>query len=60
MTTLHLTEARRWITGSFWNDQLDWHPEDLTDEDLVHGVERYYFGGWEQFRQDIETSFVAD
>jgi hypothetical protein len=60
MTNLHLTEARRWIAGYFWNNRLDWHPEDLTEDDLVLGVEQHYFGGWQQFRQDIESSFVAD
>lgn len=60
MTTIYLAEAKRWIADCFWNDHLDWHLEELTEDDLIQGVERHYFGGWEQFRQDIESGFVAD
>jgi hypothetical protein len=51
-----MLEARWWITDCSIRDK----PGELTEEEVIEVVDLHYFGGWEQFGRDIESSFIAD
>jgi hypothetical protein len=51
-----MLEARWWIADCSPRAK----PEELTEEEVIQVVDRHYYGGWEQFGQDIESSFIAD
>lgn len=52
-----LDEARQWIADVFEADEVDsW---DLTDQEVIDGLNRQYDGGWGQFIKDNAT-LVAD
>jgi hypothetical protein len=51
-----MLEARWWIADCSIRDK----PGKLTEEEVIEVVDRHYFGGWEQFGRDIESSFIAD
>jgi hypothetical protein len=55
-----LIEARRWIATCRWRDDLKFCLEDLTDDEVIKGIDRHYCGGWKQFGRDVEGGFVAD
>jgi hypothetical protein len=52
-----LLEARWWIADCLWraDDLLE-----LSDEEVIKKVDRYYDGGWKQFCRDIDNDFTAD
>lgn len=41
-------EARSWAENCRWIED----PEGMSDYLIVRGVNRHYFGGWEQFKKD--------
>jgi hypothetical protein len=51
-----MLEARGWIADC--SSKIE--RKELTDEEVIQVVDRHYFGGWQQFGQDIESSFIAD
>jgi hypothetical protein len=51
-----ILEARWWISDYSCRDE----PEELSEEEVIEVVDLHYFGGWEQFGRDIESSFIAD
>jgi hypothetical protein len=51
-----ILEARWWISDYSLKDK----PGGLTEEEVIEVVDLHYFGGWEQFGRDIESSFIAD
>lgn len=54
--TQQMLEARWWIADCSSRIEL----KELTDEEVIQVVNLHYFGGWEQFGQDIESGFIAD
>jgi hypothetical protein len=43
--------AREWVEECSWKED----PEDIaemTDDEIVRGVDKHYEGGWRQFRED--------
>lgn len=51
-----MLEARWWIADCSPKIELN----ELTDKEVIQVVNQHYFGGWEQFGRDIESSFIAD
>jgi hypothetical protein len=51
-----MLEARWWIADCSPKNER----KELTDEEVIQVVNQHYFGGWQQFGQDIESSFIAD
>jgi hypothetical protein len=51
---IFLTEARNWIQDVF-NDA----PTDITDQEVIDGINRHYAGGWNQFWRD-NANLVED
>jgi hypothetical protein len=50
-----LTAARGWIADCAWGDLSETDDvADLTDLQVVAGIEQHYDGGWAQFRRDGE------
>jgi hypothetical protein len=43
-----IIEARSWIRDCSWRDRLE-ELENLTDEEVIRGINRHYDGGWIQF-----------
>jgi hypothetical protein len=50
ITTEQITEARAWIADCYWSDLDD--ASELSDAEVVQGVENHYEGGWTQFLAD--------
>jgi hypothetical protein len=46
-----IIEARMWISDCSWCDELE-DLENLTDDEVMRGIERHYDGGWIQFLED--------
>lgn len=44
-----LTEARSWIADCVWGDMEPDDIAELTDDEIIRGVARHYYGGWEAF-----------
>jgi hypothetical protein len=52
-TQTFLHEARNWIAEVFEVEEVDsWQ---LTDQEVIDGINRHYSGGWGQFRTDNAT-----
>lgn len=52
-----LTEARNWIADCFEVEEIgQW---ELSDQEVIDGVNRHYSGGWNQFVKD-NAELVAD
>lgn len=51
ITSEQLSAARNWIADCEWkdNDTLD----DLTNHEIVRGINRHYVGGWKAFTSHI-------
>jgi hypothetical protein len=47
-----LSEARGWIADCWAADEVD--PQELTDTQVIAGVNRHYAGGWAGFLADGE------
>lgn len=45
-----IREARGWIADCTWAEELD--VEELTDLEVIKGVDKHYDGGWEAFLRD--------
>jgi hypothetical protein len=43
-----INEAQAWIRDCNWLDEAE-DLEDLTDEEVMQGIDRHYEGGWIQF-----------
>lgn len=48
ITPEHIKNMREWVEDCQWADSI----EDLTDTEIVNGVERHYCGGVSQFIED--------
>jgi hypothetical protein len=48
-----LSEARRWIADCAWADLGPDAIDEITDAEVLAGVERHYDGGWSAFLADI-------
>jgi hypothetical protein len=48
-----IIEARSWISDCIWRDQLE-ELENLTDDEVIRGINRHYDGGWIQFVEDCQ------
>ena len=49
-TPAQLTEARGWISDCQWADIAD--DSEVSDRQVVRGVQRHYAGGWIGFLAD--------
>lgn len=58
MTPFHATRAeikaaREWVGECMWADiNTDEDIDEMTDDEIVAGVDQHYDGGWRQFRSD--------
>jgi hypothetical protein len=52
-TKHQIVEARLWISDCTWRDELE-DLENLTDDEVILGIDRHYEGGWIQFVQTID------
>jgi len=48
-----IREARGWIADCQWADIGPDDVADLTDEQVIAGISRYYDGGWAAFRSTV-------
>jgi hypothetical protein len=48
VTKAQIIEAQAWIRDCSWRDEAE-DLEDLTDEEVMQGIDRHYEGGWTQF-----------
>lgn len=48
ITQAQMHDARGWIADCTWADDVT----DLTDDEVLAGIERHYVGGWHQFVLD--------
>jgi hypothetical protein len=46
-----IIEGRIWIGDCSWRDEPE-YLEDLTDDEVIRGINRHYNGGWIQFVED--------
>jgi hypothetical protein len=45
--------AREWVKDCAWADvEEDEDVDDMSNEEIVDGIERHYDGGWDQFVAD--------
>jgi hypothetical protein len=49
-----VAEARLWIGECRWQDEPETLVE-LTDAEVMSGIDRYYQGGWNEFCRDFVT-----
>lgn len=49
-----IAAAREWIAQCVWADLDPDEVDDLTDRDVIVGIERHYEGGWPAF---LEAEF---
>jgi hypothetical protein len=54
-----VAEARLWIGECRWQDELEALAE-LTDAEVICGIDRHYRGGWSGFCQDIEGYYFME
>ena len=54
MTAEQLQDARNWVAECVWGDLEDGDISQLTDAQVVAGIQRHYSGGVEQFVADGE------
>jgi hypothetical protein len=52
LTNEELHYARTWVAECDWADLDDEDVAELTDEEIVDGIEAHYEGGVEQFKKD--------
>ena len=48
ITHKDIDKAIKWITNCDWSDDTS----ELTDLEIVRGIEKHYTGGWKQFLID--------
>lgn len=46
-----IIEARMWINDCHWCDEPG-DLENLTEDELIRGIDRHYDGGWIQFTKN--------
>lgn len=49
-----ISAAREWVSECTWADLEPEDVDDLTDDEIKRGVERYYDGGWQGFVRDCQ------
>lgn len=49
----HLREMRGWVNDCVWADMLPEDIEDVTDEEILKGIDKHYVGGLVGFIIDI-------
>jgi hypothetical protein len=54
-----VAEARLWIGECRWQDEPEALAE-LTDAEVIRGIDRHYQGGWSRFCRDIESYYVTE
>jgi hypothetical protein len=48
-----IDEAREWVKDCSWADiEEEEDVDDMSDDEIRAGVNRYYAGGWDQFVAD--------
>lgn len=48
-----ISEARDWLLDCFSDEYDQELITDLTPDDVIAAVERYYEGGWSEFRSSL-------
>lgn len=56
MTPNVIAEMRDWLSDCQWADMSPEDFDDLTDDELRRGVERFYDGGMARFLTDFHGS----
>ena len=56
--TAVLSEARDWIADCAWQDDADALAA-LTDQQVIHGINRHYAGGWDAFVINAKPIWTA-
>jgi hypothetical protein len=54
-----VAEARLWIGECRWQDEPEALAE-LTDTEVIRGIDRHYQGGWSGFCRDIEGYYITE
>ena len=49
LTPQNIADAREWISDCEWGNLEPDDIAELSDIDIVRGVDRHYSGGWEEF-----------
>lgn len=44
-----LEQARAWIADCTWAEGPDFDVSELTDLEVIKGIDAHYIGGWEAF-----------
>jgi hypothetical protein len=54
-----VAEARLWIGECRWQGEPEALAE-LTDTEVIRGIDRHYQGGWSRFCRDIEGYYITE
>jgi hypothetical protein len=54
-----VAEARLWIRECRWQDEPEALAE-LTDAEVIRGIDQHYQGGWSRFCRDIEGYYITE